>query len=50
VEVLAPPKNGQATIAAPSFAPAPGQSADFYGADGECLGGGEIVSWSPVAA
>jgi tRNA-specific 2-thiouridylase len=35
-----------ARVAAPDFAPAPGQSAVFYAADGECLGGGEIVAWS----
>jgi tRNA-specific 2-thiouridylase len=45
VEVLAPPKDGETVIAAPAFAPAPGQSAVFYGPDDECLGGGEIVSW-----
>jgi tRNA-specific 2-thiouridylase len=45
VEVLEPPRDRQATIAAPAFAPAPGQSAVFYGQDDECLGGGEIVSW-----
>lgn len=48
VEVIAQPKNGEATIAAPTFAPAPGQSAVFYSEDGECLGGGEISSWRPA--
>lgn len=32
-------------LASLPFAPTPGQSAVFYAADGECLGGGEIASW-----
>lgn len=32
-------------LASAEFTPAPGQSAVLYAADGECLGGGEIVSW-----
>lgn len=48
VALSAAPSQTSASCARPPFAPALGQSAVFYAADGECLGGGEVSSWSEV--